>query len=536
MTIVNTIASTNEIPAPRLVPSTRFTLALLVFFAFFIQYSQRVNLPIAIVCMVNKTKPINTNASLDLTTVLPTGTSVSYSNSSTTIATTTTTSSGTKGGFFDDKLFHWAEFKQQLLLGGYWAGYIFTQVPGGWLATTIGAKWVYATSLGTSSIATLCLNMMYTMSDSHYLLIFILRFVIGLAHGVLFPATIALWSVWAVPQERSTLVSIGFSGTHLGTSLTMLSGGLFCRYLSAGWMYLFFFTGILGFVWFALWIVSTAETPHHHKKITDHERDYISNYTGHHGHKRPMSLSSIPWKNMIRSKPLIALIIMHNTNLFGVFFFLTNSGKILTEVMGLQQQYTGYILACGYFLTLLTSLSSGILTDRVVKAKYVTLTTARKISNALTAFIPVLCMFLLCFCDKTRQGLGTFTVLLLLASTGLSYGSGYVVNFADIVPAFSGIVFGIANTSASTFAFLGNMVAGYVVATPGLEQWRKLYIIFGIVYFIGGVVYCLYGTAIPRKWAKFQQVKKDNKLEEKSTDEEAKEELNAEKKSPIEKI
>lgn len=42
---------------PRFIPSTRFTLALLVFFAFIIQYSQRVNLPIAIVCMVNNTKP-----------------------------------------------------------------------------------------------------------------------------------------------------------------------------------------------------------------------------------------------------------------------------------------------------------------------------------------------------------------------------------------------------------------------------------------------------------------------------------------------
>ncbi|CAF1389352.1 unnamed protein product, partial [Adineta steineri] len=30
---------------PPLIPSKRFTLALLVFFAFIVQYSQRVNLP-----------------------------------------------------------------------------------------------------------------------------------------------------------------------------------------------------------------------------------------------------------------------------------------------------------------------------------------------------------------------------------------------------------------------------------------------------------------------------------------------------------
>ena len=66
-------------------------------------------------------------------------------------------------------------------------------------------------------MATLALNIMYRMPDTHSSTMVFLRFVIGLAHGVLFPATVALWSVWAVPKERSTLASIGFSGTHLGT-------------------------------------------------------------------------------------------------------------------------------------------------------------------------------------------------------------------------------------------------------------------------------------------------------------------------------
>ncbi len=197
------------------------------------------------------------------------------------------------------------------------------------------------------------------MSNTHFILIFILRVIIGIAHGVLFPATIALWSVWAVPQERSTLASIGFCGTHLGTSLTMLVGGVFCRYLSSGWMYLFFVSSLLGFIWFILWVSLTAASPNNHKTISDHERDYICNLTGSTGKKRSMSLASIPWKNIVTSKPLNALIITHIANLFGLFFFLTNLGKILTELYRVPTQYTGYILAFGFFLTLVTSLSSG---------------------------------------------------------------------------------------------------------------------------------------------------------------------------------
>jgi len=228
------------------------------------------------------------------------------------------------------------------------------------LATTFGAKWVYAGSLATSSIATLALMLMYFMSSTQFILVLVLRFLVGLAHGVLFPATIALWSVWAVPQERSTLVSIGFCGTHLGTSLTMLAGGILCRYFSSGWMYIFFVSGVLGFVWLALWIPLTSNSPATHRTISNHERDYIMTLTGNTGKKRSMSLSSVPWKHIFTSKPLIALIISHISNLFGLFFFLTNLSKILTELYQVPTQLTGYILACGFLLTLLSSLSSGL--------------------------------------------------------------------------------------------------------------------------------------------------------------------------------
>jgi len=197
------------------------------------------------------------------------------------------------------------------------------------------------------------------MSSTHFILILLLRIIIGIAHGVLFPATIALWSVWAVPQERSTLASIGFCGTFLGTSLTMLVGGIFCRYLSSGWMYLFFVSSLLGFTWFILWVSLTADSPNTHKTISDHERDYICNLTGSTGKKRTMSLASIPWKKIVTSKPLNALMVTHIANLFGLFFFLTNLGKILNQLLRIPAQYTGYILSFGFFLTLLSSLLSG---------------------------------------------------------------------------------------------------------------------------------------------------------------------------------
>jgi len=87
---------------PRLIPSTRFTLALLVSFALFVQYAQRVGLSMAIVCMVNRTGQFD-NKTLKIST---------------------------KYGaqILNEKQFLWSEFQQQILLGAYWFGYIFTLV------------------------------------------------------------------------------------------------------------------------------------------------------------------------------------------------------------------------------------------------------------------------------------------------------------------------------------------------------------------------------------------------------------------------
>ena len=83
----------------------------------------------------------------------------------------------------------------------------------------------------------------------------------------------------------------------------------------------------------------------------------------------------------------------------------------------------------------------------------------------------------------------------------MAYGSGYVVNFVDVVPAYSSIIFGIGSAIGSIGGLLANLIASILIKQPILEDWRKLFILFSIVYTIGGVVYLIYGSAVPRKWA-----------------------------------
>jgi MFS family permease len=155
-----------------------------------------------------------------------------------------------------------------------------------------------------------------------------------------------------------------------------------------------------------------------------------------------------------------------------------------------------------------------------------TLTNVRKLFNSLASFIPSFCMIGFCFCDENRQILGVIIVLLLLLSsgklfeyffddffyyrnyTGFGYGSGYLVNFSDIVPAYAGLIFGITTSISSLSAVIGNIIAGTLIKHPTLDNWRKLFILFCISYLIGGIIYILLGSGVPEKWATFKSQEK----------------------------
>ena len=93
---------------------------------------------------------------------------------------------------------------------------------------------------------------------------------------------------------------------------------------------MFLIPGILGLIWFSLWMWQVSNVPETHRSISNTEREYIEHIIGKNlknKNHRPMSLSSLPWKKMVRSKPVIGLFL---TTLYVIclvsFFFRKQSG------------------------------------------------------------------------------------------------------------------------------------------------------------------------------------------------------------------
>lgn len=145
------------------------------------------------------------------------------------------------------------------------------------------------------------------------------------------------------------------------SAITMLLGGMLCRYITSGWLYIFLFTGFIGFIWLPLWLWLAADSPIVHSHISEEEKNYICDHIGLNMKEKQKTSAppSVPWGKAFRSKPLIALLICQFLNVISLFFFYTNVGKILTELHHISPQYTGYILAGGFLLMPISSLSAG---------------------------------------------------------------------------------------------------------------------------------------------------------------------------------
>ena len=88
------------------------------------------------------------------------------------------------------------------------------------------------------------------------------------------------------------------------------------------------------------------------------------------------------------------------------------------------------------------------------------------------------------------------------------------MNYTDVVPAYASLIVGIVTAISSFGAVIANLIAGIVIKQSILEDWRKLYILFGIVYLVGGLAFILWASATPEKWATLESREEKETIEE----------------------
>lgn len=150
-------------------------------------------------------------------------------------------------------------------------------------------------------------------------------------------------SKWAPPSERSVLTSIAYSGTSLGMVIGTLLSGTIAQYL--GWQWIFYIEGALCLIWCTAWWLMIEDSPEKQQWfISEAEKNYIPNslgeIKGHHAEKL-----AVPWGQIFKSPPFIAILVSHFCSNFGLYLILTKMPTIMKQLLDFDLH-----MVCSYFL------------------------------------------------------------------------------------------------------------------------------------------------------------------------------------------
>ncbi|VBB34581.1 unnamed protein product [Acanthocheilonema viteae] len=157
---------------------------------------------------------------------------------------------------------------------------------GGYLSFRYGPKLVIGFAILISTLLTFISPF---AANTNVYFFMIVRIIIGLSQGLVYPSLHSLLARWTPPKETTVLCSIAYSGNQIGNVLVMSISAILCKYGFAGG-------------WPSLYYVIVV----------------------------------IPWLQMLTSAPVWANFAAHWANDFGVYMLTTCLPTFLNDVRGMQ--------------------------------------------------------------------------------------------------------------------------------------------------------------------------------------------------------
>lgn len=382
--------------------------------------------------------------------------------------------------------FGWSEFQVGIILGSFYFGYIISMTFSGFLADKYGGKIVLAYGLFFWSLFTLITP---AFAYSGFFFLILIRILMGLGEGVTFPAWHSIYARWIPFEERTRAIAITNSGISFGSVFGLVVTAMIIEGYS--WEWVFYSFGALGILLFFFWQKVVTSYPEDHKSISNEELEYIKA-------KAPANSAapSIPFLEVIKNRPFIAIVVATFCNNWALFTFLSYLPKFMSsskEMGGLELELGSnlfiLLILVPSVVSVFALILGGISADMLIKRGYKTIK-VRKFFNSLGFFGAALFLFLLPFQSSI------LLVITLLCLTNLCSGlgaGGYGVNHADLGPKYTGSLFGISGSLGMVAAVLSPIIAGIILQAT--NSWTLIFHICSGFLVFGGIYYLLFASA-----------------------------------------
>jgi len=243
-----------------------------------------------------------------------------------------------------------------------WA-YALFQVPGGWLSDRFGARPVLATIVAYWSVMTAA-----TAAATGAVSFIVLRFLFGVGEAGAFPGATRAMQLWYPREERGFVQGLTHSASRLGAAIAPPLVVLIITTLS--WRWVFYISGVIGFVWALWWYLSYRNLPEEHSMVNRTELAHIRG-VGETGEINPPHIereaASVPWGTLLRSPNMWAIMCAYFTYVYCLYIFLTWLPSYLFEFRHFTLIKVGIFASLPLFAGVVGDTVGGLATDWLLK-------------------------------------------------------------------------------------------------------------------------------------------------------------------------
>lgn len=378
---------------------------------------------------------------------------------------------------------------------------MLTQVPGGRLAELFGGKLIYGYGILITAIFTLLTPIAARISIPALVIVRVLE---GVGEGVTYPAMHAMLARWIPPLERSQFAALVYAGSNFGTIISLPLSGWLCDIdYMGGWPLAFYIFGFLGIIWFLFWIVLIYDTPAVSPRISPSERRYIENaiHTIDDEFSEDGVTDSIPWKAMLTSIPLWAILITQCGQSWAFYTQLTELPTYMDNILHIPIQSSAILTSLPYLTTWLFGIGCSIFADWLLANGYISQKNSYKFWNSIAAIIPALGLV-----GVAYVGCNEFWVIVMLAGVGAFQGAiypGNQMNHISLSPKYAGTMYGITNAAANMCGFIAPYIIGTMInGHETLAEWRLVFYLAAAFSIGGNFFYLLFASAEEEPWSK----------------------------------
>lgn len=355
--------------------------------------------------------------------------------------------------------------------------YVLAQLPGGWLLDRFGSRKIYAISLFVWSFITFITGFTgFLTGISAVIMLFILRFLLGIAEAPAFPGNSRITVAWFPTRETGTAAAIFNSAQYFATVMFAPMLGYIVQ--TYGWKWSFIFMGIIGFV-FLLFFLKYVHAPKKSRYINQAELDYITRGGALVGMDRGLNVSrsendSPKWKflsQLLKNRMFIGVYIAQYCINAITFFFITWFPVYLVQARGMTILKAGIVAVLPAIFGFIGGNLGGIFSDFLLR-KSSSLSVARKVPIV----IGMLLSMSMVFCNFTSVE-WMVVAFMALSYFGKGVGAlGWAVN-ADTAPKeITGLSGSLFNTFGNLSSIITPIAIGYIIKVTGSFNWALVFV------------------------------------------------------------